>query len=299
MRADRLLELILVLGDGRRRTASALAERLEVSERTILRDVEALQAAGVPVETTRGPEGGVALPRAWARVIAGLTADEVAALASLRLPAVERALGKVIAALPAMQRAQAERARQRLIIDPSPWWSATATPPSLDVLREAVAAEVEVRLGYGDRIRTVRPLGLVVKAERWYLLAETDEGLRTFRGDRVSSTERTEVPFTRDPDFDLGRAWEEAKAGFLASRPSYPVTLSLTEAGRRALLAQRPAGEREEIEREPATVDFQLEHIAVSSLAILGAEARVLAPPALSERLAELARAWGPAERAR
>jgi predicted DNA-binding transcriptional regulator YafY len=292
VRADRLIRLILVLGDGRRRTAAALAEELEVSERTILRDVEALGAAGIPVETARGPEGGIALPKAWARYVAGLTGDEVAALAALDLPSAETALGKVLAALPAMQRAQAEQARQRLLIDPTPWWSDGHAVPGLDVLREAVATDREVRLVYQGKERTIRPLGLVVKADRWYVVADTDDGRRTYRGDRIDRAELTDVRFLRDPSFDLREAWKEAKAGFFSSRPSYPVQLSLTEAGRKALSAARPASEREAIAQEPCVVDFQREDIAIGQLIALGAEATVLAPQRLVDRMRALAEAW-------
>ena len=299
MRAERLLRLILILGDGRRRTAAALAGALEVSERTILRDISALAEAGIPVESARGPEGGLSLPRAWARYAAGLTADEVAALAAWSDPAVEVALGKVLAALPAMQRAQAEAARQRFLVDPSPWWSDDRAVADLDVLRDAVTAEQEVRLTYRGEARTVRPLGLVVKASRWYLIAETDLGRRTFRGDRIEAAVLTGTRFARDPSFDLRAAWEEEKMSFVLSRPSYPVVLSLTEAGRRMLLAQRPVSERGSIVSEPATVDFQREEIALAQLVALGSEARVLEPRGLIARMAEIAASWSRAERER
>ncbi len=302
MRANRLIRLILALGDGRRRTAAALAAQLEVSERTILRDVDALGIAGIPVTATRGPDGGIALPRTWARPVSGLFADEVAGLAALSVPAVlggvsldraaDVALAKVLAALPAVQRAQAEEARQRLLVDPSPWWADATAPACLDTLRDAVFTERLVRLVYAGRARTVRPLGLVVKADRWYLVADTDGGRRTFRGDRVEAAEALGERFERDPDFDLRAAWQEAKASFVASRPSYPVTLVLTDAGRTALAALRPTADHAALVADPAVVDFQCEHIALAQLVLLGGEARVLAPMALVERMREVAAAW-------
>ncbi len=304
MRAERLLRLILTLSDGRRRTARALAERLEISERTLFRDLDALEEAGIPVETTRGAEGGIALARGWGRVPGGLTTAEVSGLAALMVPGaladvaletpLRDAIGKILAALPAVQRAQAEAARQRLLVDPSPWWSARAPPPHLETLREAVWTDRRVRLGYRTPEappRVVDALALVVKGERWYLLAGTEEGQRIFRGDRVISAEILPEGFTR-PELDLPAVWRAHCEEFERTRPRYPVELALTEAGAARLRALRPLEERAGIVAGGCAVDFQQEEIALSQLALLGAEARVLGPEALQARLRELASAW-------
>ncbi len=305
MRAERLLRLILALSDGRRRTARALAERLEISERTLFRDLDALTQAGIPVETTRGPEGGVALAKGWSRVPGGLTAAEVAGLAALEVPgaladiALETplrvAIGKILAALPAVQRAAAEAARQRLLLDPSPWWGERAPPLHLETLREAVWTDRRVRLVYrwpDAPPRVVDALALVVKAERWYLLAGTEEGARIFRGDRVISAERLEEGFAR-PELDLPGVWREHCREFVRSRPRYLARLWLTEDGAARLRGLRPPEERAGIIAGELVVDFQQEEIALSQLVLLGAEARVVEPAALRARMAEVATAWG------
>jgi predicted DNA-binding transcriptional regulator YafY len=305
LRADRLLKLILALSDGRRRTAAQLADQLEVSERTIYRDLEALVEAGVPVRTIRGPDGGVELPREWRRLPTGLTTAEVAGLAVLTVPAslatledpLRTALAKVVAALPEPLRAQAEAARQRLLIDPSPWWTSAEAPPALDRLLDAVWGDRRVKLRYRDAQGrdsdpVVDALALVVKADRWYLVGGTDRGPRLYRGDRIAAAEVLDQRFDR-PDVDLRALWVEHQRSFLRSRPSFPVRLRLTRSGQERLAAARPASERANIlAADEVVVDFQRLDIALAQLAPLGAEARVLAPSELIVHLHDLARAW-------
>ena len=306
MRADRLLRLTHILADGRRRTASALAARLEVSERTILRDVGALQDVGVPITASPGPEGGISLPLGWGRLITGLSAGEVRALAALATSKtlaelgepLDSALGKVLAALPTAQRHQAEQARQRLLIDPEPWWTAV-THEALDVVREALWADRQLRLTYEDSQgrrteRDVSPLGLVLKGGRWHLLAETAAGRRVFRGDRVKGATLLTAAAARPQDFELREAWREATADFVASRPRFDVTMRLTPAGRRALAAIRPEAERTLIldGDGPLTLDLQREEIAWATVTQLGEHLDVLAPETLRARLRQMAQRW-------
>lgn len=308
MRADRLLRLTHILSDGRRRTASALAARLEVSERTILRDVEALQEVGVPITASPGPEGGISLPQGWGRLISGLSAGEVRALAALATSEtlgelgepLERALAKVLAALPTPQRLVADEARQRLLVDPAPWWSGSPeAPAALDAIREALWADRQVRLVYEDaqgRVteREVSPLGLVLKGGRWHLLADTAAGRRVFRGDRLRGATLLDAPAARPEGFELREAWREATRSFVTSRPRFDVTMRLTPAGRQALAATRPEEERAQIldGDGPLTLDFQREEIAWATVTQLGEELDVLEPAALRARLTRLAERW-------
>lgn len=303
MRADRLIRLLLILSDGRRRTVGQLAGALEVSPRTLFRDLDALELAGVPLLITRGAEGGVALPAGWTRLPAGLTAPEIELLVALSLPrglsgvGLETALGKVAAALPAALRAHAAAARQRLLIDPSPWFGELAQLPALDALREAVWQDSRVWLRYRaadgrESERLVEPLALVVKGERVLLLADTPKGRRTFRVDRVLSAEPNGERFVRPADFELREAWQAMQREFLEGRPQYPVTLEADAPTRERLAEMRPAAERSKIlGDEPLVVDFEREDIAVAQLALCGA--RVVAPEALQARLRGLAAAWG------
>ena len=308
MRADRLLRLTHILADGRRRTAAALAARLEVSERTILRDVEALQDVGVPITASPGPEGGISLPQGWGRLITGLSAGEVRALAALATSKtlgelgepLDSALGKVLAALPTAQRQQAEQARQRLLVDPEPWWLGSAPEDAtLDAVREALWSDRQLRLTYEDAQghlteRDVSPLGLVLKGGRWHLLAETAAGRRVFRGDRMRGAALLEAKAARPEDFELREAWREATAGFVTSRPRFDVTMRLSPAGRGALAAMRPASERDQILNceGPLTLDLQKEEIAWATVTQLGEHLDVLAPASLRARLTRMAERW-------
>ena len=308
MRADRLLRLTHILADGRRRTAAALAARLEVSERTILRDVEALQDVGVPITASPGPEGGISLPQGWGRLITGLSAGEVRALAALATSKtlgelgepLDSALAKVLAALPTAQRQQAEQARQRLLVDPEPWWAGAAPAEgALDAIREALWADRQIRLTYEDargRLteREVSPLGLVLKGGRWHLLAETPAGRRVFRGDRMRGAAILDTRAARPDDFELREAWRAAAAEFVTSRPRFDVTMRLSAAGRTLLAAVRPEAERDRIlnGEGPLTLDMQREEIAWATVTQLGEHLDVLAPESLRTRLTRMGERW-------
>jgi predicted DNA-binding transcriptional regulator YafY len=306
MRADRLMRLTHILADGRRRTAAALAARLEVSERTILRDVEALQEVGVPITASPGPEGGISLPHGWGRLITGLSAGEVRALAALATSKtlgelgepLDSALAKVLAALPTAQRQLADQAKNRLLIDPERWWPGPP-PELLDTVQEALWADRQLHLTYEDAqgrltARDVSPLGLVLKGGQWHLLAETPTGRRVFRGDRVRGAALLEARVERPEDFELREAWRAATAGFVTSRPRFDVTMRLTSAGRGALAAMRPESERALIlhGEGPLTLDMQREEIAWATITQLIEHLDVLAPESLRARLTRAVQRW-------
>jgi predicted DNA-binding transcriptional regulator YafY len=212
---------LLILQARGRVTASELADELEVSERTARRDLEALAMAGIPVYSQAGRNGGWSLVGGARTDLSGLTAAEartlflVAGPSSAVTPEAKTALRKLVHALPETFRAEAEAAASAVVLDPARWGSTTAPrPPYLDVLQQAVVAGVQVRLGYADRERkvserTVHPLGLVAKSSVWYLVADTDAGLRTFRVGRVRSVVRTDDPVVRPEGFDLAVAWQD------------------------------------------------------------------------------------------
>src|SRR5580704_9084451 len=198
MRADRLVAALLVLQARGRVTAKALAEELEVSERTARRDLEALAMAGIPVYPQPGRGGGWALVGGARTDLSGLTAPEVRTLFLLAGPAaatpeVKAALRKLLRALPVPFRADAEAAAKAVVVDSTGWdHYVSEPPPHLAPLQRAVIDGVQVRLAYTrrdntDSERTVHPLGLVAKGRTWYLIANTDSGLRTFRLSRIRS----------------------------------------------------------------------------------------------------------------
>ncbi|MEU4194616.1 WYL domain-containing protein [Kribbella sp. NPDC026611] len=236
MRAERLLRLLLHLQTRGQTTVAQLAEALDISPRTIQRDLEVLSLAGVPIYSIRGRRGGWALLPDYRTRLTGLTPSEVMSvfvgatahvLADLGLDASsEQAVTKLIAALPEPTRREAEYARQRLLIDHAGWDDRRETPHWLAVCQQAVWQELQLEIEYGDHTFAVSPLGLVAKSRTWYLVATRPDGqLRTYRLSRVTSAELTNRRFTRPPSFDLATHWSNAQREFLASRPTYPVTL--------------------------------------------------------------------------
>lgn len=245
MRADRLLSLLMLLQTRERMTAQQLAKELEVSERTIYRDVDALSAAGVPVYAERGPGGGCALLDSYRTNLTGLTEDEVRALFMLSIPSplaelgvgqeLKAALLKLSAALPAARRQDEERVRQRIHLD-SRWWFQTEDPvPHLQTLQQAVWQDRKLFLCYrsshGTQVeRSVDPYGLVAKAGVWYLVCARDGQMRSYRVSRVLEARISEVRFERPADFDLAGFWKDWCVEFETSRPHYPVTVRLAPA---------------------------------------------------------------------
>ncbi|MEB4615283.1 helix-turn-helix transcriptional regulator [Leucobacter sp. M11] len=221
MKSDRLVAILLMLQRRGQVTAAEVAAELEVSERTARRDLDALGIAGIPIYSVRGRTGGWRLLGGGRTDLSGLTAGEARALflvagsAAAETPEVQHALRKLVRALPETFREQAEAAAASQIVDPNPWGrdGAQALPPRfLEVVQDAVIRGVQVRLGYVDRAgsaseRVVHPLGLVSKGSRWYLVAGTDHGQRTFRLDRVSAVQLSDDPVHRPDTFDLAEQW--------------------------------------------------------------------------------------------
>jgi predicted DNA-binding transcriptional regulator YafY len=228
VKADRLISLLLLLQSRRQCSARILAERLEVSERTIYRDVEALSAAGVPLYAERGSAGGIVLADGYRRALTQFTEDEIRSLfvsgasplADLGLErGLDRALEKLHGGLADVQRRAAEKSRSRIHVDQRRWNQPEPPRAILAALRRAVWDDRRVRVRYEDRkrassTRTVDPLGLVSKAGVWYLVARCGEELRSFRVDRIRSVEELTLRFERPTSFDLERYWRESSARF-------------------------------------------------------------------------------------
>ena len=224
MKSDRLLSILLLLQTRGRVPAHELAERLEVSVRTIYRDIEALSASGVPVYAERGRHGGIELLAGFRTDVTGLTADESRALFILAAQGAHAALGldaalgsalrKVMAALPAPHRPAAEVTSRRILVDATRWKGGPQKAVDLDVLQDAVFADRRLRLRYrhsGERearTYTVDPYGLVSKAGVWYLVADRRTKPRLFRADRVRSATVLADPVKRRPGVELADAWE-------------------------------------------------------------------------------------------
>jgi predicted DNA-binding transcriptional regulator YafY len=238
MRAERLLRIVVLLQARGRVSAGELARELEVSPRTIQRDMEALSGAGIPVYATRGGDGGWEVLKAYRTNLAGLTASDVLAVAVGRPAKLLSELGlddpgegpvlKLMEAVSPSAKEQVVHARERLHVDLSGWGS-SQTEPSLSVLQDAVWNDRVVRMRYrGSRSAFIaQPLGLVSKAGSWYLVAKTRDDYRTYNVARIHDIEVTEQVFERPDDFDLAAYWERAQAEFTESFPSYVVKLRL------------------------------------------------------------------------
>jgi predicted DNA-binding transcriptional regulator YafY len=318
MRASRLVQLLLLLQTTGKMTAARLAEELEVSVRTIYRDIEALSGAGVPIYAESGPGGGVRLVDGYRTRLTGLTAEEAEALALSGLPGAASELGlgtvlaaaqlKVDAALPPELRTRAVRMRERFHLDAPGWFAREAATPHLAALSRAVWEERRVEIRYSKREgeeskRLLDPLGLVLKAGVWYLVARSGRtrSLRTFRVSRVTSVRDLDEEVERPEDFDLASHWASASSAFLDTMPTFAVKARIQRHALRylrqvvgpnqATSALEAAGEAEA--EGWVTVDLMMEHVdhALYELIRFGDSCEVLEPPELRDRMAATAQA--------
>jgi predicted DNA-binding transcriptional regulator YafY len=306
MRADRLLSILLLLQVQRRITAGELAKRLEVSERTIYRDMEALSAAGIPVAAERGAGGGWILLEPYETNLTGLNVAEIQALfltkparllADLGLgQAYEAAVIKLLAALPSMNRHDAEYVRQRIYVDSAGWQPSEANGAAFPVLQEAVWQERKLQLSYqrsdGTPVqRCVDPLGLVAKGSVWYLVAGVEGEARTYRVSRVIEAVMTDEPSVRLEGFDLAAYWNQSAADFKANLPRYMVTVRIHPSilprihytGRFARIEQLYPPDEDGWTR--AEIRFDVEEEACGYVLGFGARIEVLEPAVLRERV--------------
>lgn len=305
MRADRLVAALLVLQARGRITAAELADELEISERTARRDLEGLALAGIPVYSQPGRGGGWELVGGARTDLSGLTADEARALFLIAGPAgatpeVRAALRKLVQALPATFRHHAEAAATAVIHDPSSWdHTAPTAPDHLEELQRAVIEGVQVELDYRGRdgrtsSRTVHPLGLVVKNNTWYLVADTAAGQRTFRVSRVRSLRLTAEPAARPDEFDLAEAWHAIVTTVDARRA--PVRVRLRADTRTADVLCWMFGGRVDVGDvgEDGRCDVELraqsEEMVARQLAGFADRIDVVAPAAVRRYLAEIGR---------
>lgn len=308
VRASRLVTLLLLLQTRGQLTAAELAERLEVSERTIQRDAEALAAAGVPVEAVRGPAGGYRLAGGYRTRLTGLTGEEAEAL--FVGPVAELGLGrvfadarlKVLAALPPELQERAERSAQVFHLDTRGWFRGEDKTPHLPKLASAVWQGRRIRTRYREGTKTVQrtldPLGLVLKAGAWYLVAHRSVGMRVYRVSRFASVRVTDDLFERPADFELAAFWREWSEHFERGRPRFDVELRLRRVALRYLRPLiHPDGRPlldEAREGDPGevielTLPFENPDYAYRELLTFSADVEVLGPPDLRARLVRAA----------
>lgn len=305
------MTLLFLLQQRGRATAAELAAALEVSERTVYRDVEALLAAGVPLWTEQGRSGGIRLMDGWRTKLDGLTGREAAAIFAVGVPELLAEVGlgtslaaaraKVLAGLPARLREYASAIADRFHLDAPGWFQQPETATQLTVVADAVASARRLRIDYrrGQQVvtREVEPLGLVVKAGVWYLVARVAEDIRTYRVARIAAAEAG-AEFTRPADFSLATWWARSSARFERSLLRETVRLRLNRQGMRGLrnVTDEEAATAALATAGPPDADgWQEVELAVESLPVattqllsLGAGVEVVAPAGLRAALAEL-----------
>jgi predicted DNA-binding transcriptional regulator YafY len=310
MKSSRLLEMLLLLQARGQVTAGELAERLEVSPRTVYRDAEALSAAGVPLYTERGRAGGIRLLPGYRTDVTGLTRDEARALFVLSTGGAQEDLGlgnaarsailKVMRAVPEPFRPAAAATSQRILVDPARWMQGGEPPGHLEVLQAAVFSGRRVRLGYrrsGQREpseRMVDPYGLVCKAGTWYLVADQRGEPRLFRLSRVASAEMDDEPARRRDGVELAPLWETMRRQ-VEERPG---RLAVTVRVRRDVLdlfgricAANLAGPAAD-DPDPQWAEQPLRFPGVPAARTLlsfGADVEVVSPPEVRADLARVA----------
>ena len=313
MRASRLLSIMMMLQTRGRMSAEALADELEVSVRTIYRDIDQLSAAGVPVYADIGRNGGFALLDGWRTRLTGLTAPEAQALflSGLPGPAAELGLGdevaqaelKLLAALPADWQAEARRMSSRFHLDPAGWFQPGHQSEHLKLVADAVWSERRLAIRYESwkRIsdRVIEPLGVVLKGGIWYVVARADEKLRTFRLSSILALVQTGEGFERPAGFDLPAYWAESTKQFEREVYNGTARVRASERGRQRLrdisATVRQAVDAAEIIPggdgwAELTIPIEEVEWACREMIRIGAEIAVLAPPELRDRVAEEAR---------
>jgi len=313
------MTLLFTLQRLRSATAAELARELEVSERTVYRDIAALTEAGVPVWTEPGRGGGIRLVDGWRTRLDGMTGQEAAALFAVGAPQALAELGmssalagaqaKLLATLPADLREHARTVAERFHLDAPGWFHGPRAAPELTTVAEAVWEQRQLRIGYRRRDdvveRLIEPLGLVAKAGTWYVVARSvgssvdgrgDPMLLTYRVDRIATAEGTGERFDRPAGFDLAEHWAESAARFESQMLRATVRLRLgprglswlshvtdPDAAVRAIATAGPADAEGWRELE---IDVESVEIAGHQLVALGDQVEALDPPELRAALA-------------
>ncbi|WP_432184929.1 helix-turn-helix transcriptional regulator [Streptomyces tendae] len=290
MRASRLVTLLLLLQNRGRMTARQLADELEVSVRTVYRDVEALGAAGIPLYGAAGHAGGYRLVDGYRTRLTGLTADEAQAAFLAALPGTTAQL-KLRAALPTESREHAERIQERFLLDAPGWYGDADRVPHLAAAAAAVWARRAVGLRYRrwrapeEVERRVEPYGLVLKAGRWYLVAGGPSGIRTYRVDQILEIGPLEEEFVVPDGFELAGYWNGYLADFRARLYTSEALVRLSPEGARRLGVTSSGDGWVEVRVPIESIDH-----AHREFLRLGADVEVLAPAELRNRIAETAR---------
>ena len=312
MRASRLLSILTTLQARGRVTAGELADECEVSLRTIYRDIDALSAAGIPVYSERGSEGGYRLLDGYRTQLNGLSAKEAEALFMMGLSGVAADLGlgsvmmaaqtKLLSAVPAPMRAGAEQMQERFHLDAPAWFAEPEPPTHLPLVAGAVWDQHPIRIRYrswkAERERDVEPLGLVLKGGSWYLIGQVDGDARTYKVSRILEIVVLNHRFERPQRFDLEAYWRASTERVEAELYPNRASVRLSPWGVRMLGAFTSPHVRAATELAPdadsdgwraAVIPIGSVRQACAEMLRFGVEIEVLGPPELRDQMAELA----------
>lgn len=243
LRADRMLSILMLLQNEGKLSAKQLAEKLEVSERTIIRDLEALSISGVPVYAERGSGGGWRLAEGYRTQLTGMKAEEFISLIVSAHPGLLADLGikqhfdaayqKLLASSPVSIKKNVELLQRKIHIDGASWHGTNESSPHLTTIQEAMLTEHKLCIHYKKEqeltARIVHPLGLVAKRSVWYLITEMEGELRTYRISKIVFAEMMDESFPYPTEFNLARYWEQSTAQFKHNLPRYPAKIKIKE----------------------------------------------------------------------
>jgi len=288
MRAGRLLQVLMLLQEHGRLSARRLAEEVDVSVRTIHRDIEELSASGVPVVAERGASGGFALLEGWRTRLTGLTPIEATLMSSL----------------PQTWQADSRRVASRFHLDPVGWYRAPARADHLSAVANAVWSDRRLKIRYdswkGISERRIEPLGLVLKGGEWYVVAGSGKGVATYKISNVLTVEDTKETFRRPARFDLPAHWTESIQRFEAGLYRGTAVLRASPAGMKRLTylsdavaraVERAAEKADRRGWREVTIPIESVEHAAAELLRVGAECEVIAPVELRQRMARAAQA--------
>ncbi len=309
MRADRLISILLLLQNHGKMTTKALASELEVTERTIHRDMEALSVAGIPVLAERGKHGGWRLVDQYRTKLTGLKDSELKTLflsPSYQLLSDlgfskdwKEARQKLLAALPNSLQSQANNLWNRIHIDIDPWKHSQHETIALNLLQQALWEDQKIRISYEkankeSSERIVEPLGLVAKGRTWYLVAVSDKDIKNFRVSRIKSVELTYESFVRPGNFQLADYWNESKQNFVKNLPIFEVEVEASPAiiqrlsfsGRFAQVVS--TGSPIENGWIPVKLTFDTEQEAASYIIGFGDQMKIISPHSIIESVKKI-----------
>lgn len=310
MRADRLMSIMILLQNRGKMTAKELANELEVSDRTILRDMDALTNAGIPIVSQRGKEGGWHLLDNFRSKLNGLNIDDMKSLFLFPSAELLEDLGlnnllldtreKLLAAIPDIYRDEAQAMWERIHIDSGTWRQSKEKKDALNIVQQAVWDSKKLKIHYEQlggeqKERLIEPLGLVAKGNKWYLVATRNGELRNYRVSRIHHAKVENETFRRPLNFNLATYWEQSKVEFVQNLPKYDVQVEIhTEIINRINFTGKfvKVIKIENPNRDkwiPATLRFNDKQEAIEFILGFASKIKVVSPKDLPDRLVSLA----------